>query len=304
MKRVNNPETHLKNLLQPKQSYHVGFAAKQLTDIGKGIKEIKDLVNGSVEKIVANGKKGALKENTLGKFIRKVPEQKTSVWRHIDYYSYHHQQQITYDREFTVWEKELLYKHNLEISAARTPQGELILVFPLFKMEDSDKHFFMAGAAMNMAIQLGGFYMLYDEYFQPIIRITKTSDKSLLPAGSYGSVKDKLKTIERNLKAGGEIEDISGNSYRFAILQELEPTDITIGLGGFDEYLVFEYIEKDLLVYENLKTGNATYLFKMSEFKQQDDFNKQTARSNPGYLKRIVHENMDHWNKLLNEFFK
>lgn len=304
MKRVNNPSKHLKAYLKEKDEYYIGFNIHQLTELGKNNQEIKDLRAGRKSLAVISGRKGALKENTKGKYIRKQPERKISVWRHIDYFNHYLGQQITYDRQFSVWEKELLHKYSLELSLSKSPHQELIFHFPKFKMKDDEKHYLKAGAAMNMAILLGGYYMIYDKNLNPVLRITKTSNKSILPAGHYNSVKEKLDAIERNLKKQEQTEESKANSYRFATLRDLEPDDTTIGVGGFSDYLMFEYVEKNLMILENLHTGNATYLFTLSNFDKTKSIDKQTAKDEPSFLKRIKHNNMQSWKIRLMMFFK
>jgi len=303
MKRINNPAKYLKGIIPPGTQYFIGFGIKDLTGLGKSHPGIQELLMGRKPSIVLTGKKGVLRENTTGKYVRKKPEQKTSIWKHIEYYSTKWEKVISYDREFSIWEKELLYKFDLELSVVKTPQDELILIFPKFIMEDSPQHYLKAGAAMNLACALSNYHLMYNTEFEPIIPVTKFKDKSILPAGSASRpVAEKLEIIEQHLGTEGEYES-TGNSYRFAVLKEQQPDDVTIGKGGFNEYLMFEYRNKDLLVFENLKSGNATYLFKLSTFNPNKELDKQTASKAPSFLKRIVHENIDSWSSKVEGYF-
>lgn len=303
MKRINNPSKYLKGIVSPNTQYFIGFGVKDLTELGKSHPGIQELLAGDKSSIVLTGKRGVLRENTTGKYVRKKPEQKTSIWKHIEYYSFKWEKWISYDREFSIWEKELLHKFDLELSAVRTPQDELILVFPKFVMQDNAQHYLKAGAAMNLACSLSNYHLMYDTGYEPIIPVTKFKDKSILPAGSTGRpVAEKLEVIEQHLELDGEYES-KGNSYRFAMLKEQQPDDVTIGMGGFNEYLMFEYRNRDLLVFENLKSGNATYLFKLSKFDSNKELDKQTATKEHSFLRRIVHENVDNWSFQVGKYF-
>jgi hypothetical protein len=303
MKRINNPEKYIRGIVEPGRQYYIGFGINDLTDLGKAHPDIKALVEGSRSQVVLTGKKGALRQNTVGKYVRKKPESKTSVWRHIEYYSNKWEKIISYDREFFIWEKELLHKFDLELSVARTPQKEIVLVFPVFTMVENEAHYMRAGAAMNMACALSNYHLMYDLNFEPIIPVTKFKDKALLPAGMTGkSVKEKLQVILENLASEADFES-SGNSYRFAILKELGPDDVTIGAGGFNEYLMFEFKKHNIVVLENLKSGNATYLFRLSDFNLDANLDKQNAAKNQAFLKRIVHENSTNWSSQLGRYF-
>ncbi|MCW3123255.1 MAG: hypothetical protein JWQ38_2747 [Flavipsychrobacter sp.] len=303
MKRVNNAANHLVNTITEGQKYYIGFGIKQLTKLGRENSDIQDIIKKKKNSAIITGKKGVLKENTRGKYIRKEPQSKTSVMKHIEYYSNHFHRDISYDREFNIWEKELLHNYNLALTIGLTPQGETILHFPLFTMQSNEAHYQMAGAAMNIALQLGEYFLFYDTNFEPIIPITKVVDKSILPSGTnYASVKEKLDVIYQNIMEGNSI-DQEGNSYRFALLKEAAPDDVTMGRGGFDDYLMFEYIKSDLIVLENLKSGNATYLFKRSKFDKNMLLDKQTARSNKAFKERVIHENMVEWNEKMGKHF-
>jgi hypothetical protein len=303
MNRVLNPSKYLLNIVENNKTFYVGFGIQDLSNLGKGHPGIKDLISGSKTSLLVIGKKGILKENTKGKFVRKQPEQKETIWKHIHYYSERFGKEIDFDREFHVWEKTLLHNYNLELEAAKTPQGEVILHFPSFTMKESEETYLKVGAAMNMSIALGSYYLIYDAHFEPIVPVTKFENKRILSAGNH-SVAEKLEIIKNELLTQGNNEASKGNSYRFALLKEKSPVDVTMGLGGFNEYLMFEYPEDDLMVLENLKSGNATYLFTLSKFNKNNVLNKQNASSDPSFLKRIIHNNLDDWNKKFREFFK
>lgn len=303
MNRVLNPSKYLNGIVDEGRTFYIGFGIKNLTDLGKALPDLGKLINGAITIFVVTGKKGALKENTNGKFIRAQPERKESIWKHIHYYSKRFEKEIDYDREFHIWEKVILHKYNLALEAAKTPQGEIVLHFPAFKMSDKEKIYLRAGAAMNMSIALGSYFMIYDNSFEPIVPVTKFEPKRILSSGS-ATIEEKLEVVERELTIGPKNEKSEGNSYRFAMLKEMSPTDVTMGIGGFDEYLMFEYIHDDLMILENLKTGNATFLFRLSTFDKTKELNKQTANFEPSFLKRIVHNNLDDWNKKFSAYFK
>src|SRR5689334_12714047 len=101
---------------------------------------------------------------------------------------------------------------------------------------------------MNITLALCNYYVLYDSIFNPLIHITEYKNKSLLPPGmSNRSVAEKLESIERALNSEHNIEP-TGNSYRFAVLKAQSPSNVTIGKGGFNDYLIFEFKEKNLVV--------------------------------------------------------
>ncbi len=303
MNRVINPAKYLNNVVEDGKTFYIGFGVKNLTELGKSHPGLKELITGTQTSITVTGNKGPLKENTHGKVVRKQPEQKESIWKHIHYYSKRFGKDIDYNREFHIWEKMILHKYNLALEAAQTPQGETVLHFPAFKMQSTDDLYLKAGAAMNMAIALGSYHLIYNNVFEPIVPVTKFENKRILSSGNL-TITEKLELIKKELNNQGSGEVSKGNSYRFALLKENTPTDVTMGIGGFDDYLMFEYTKNDLMILENLKTGNATYLFTLSKFDKNKELNKQTAASDYSFLKRIIHNNLEDWNRQFNKFFK
>ncbi len=196
-----------------------------------------------------------------------------------------------------------MHRFNLVLHRSVTPQKEIILHFPIQTYVASDNHHIIATASMNIAIQLGRYYQIFDEKLEPIIPITKYKNRSILPAGQYGSVMEKLEAIERQLAASDYSETGKGNSYRFALLKEKNPTEVTAGNAGFNDYLMFEFIDDNLMVLENLKSGNATYIFDLSSFDKDLQLDKKTARSIPSFRERVVHENMNEWNRKMQKYF-
>ncbi len=155
MNRVLNPSKYLRGIVKENQKYYIGFGVKDLTNLAKSYPPINDLINGKRSTIVVSGKKGVLKENTEGKWVRKQPESKHYEWKHIEYYSKKFEKTIEYDREFEKWIKVILHQYNLELELAKSPQNEIILHFPQFQFKDAEDHYLIAGAAMNIAILLG-----------------------------------------------------------------------------------------------------------------------------------------------------
>lgn len=302
MKRVINPSSHLHGIVPIGKTFYIGFGIKNLTDLGNEHQGLAQLISGMQSTLIVSGKKGVLKDNTHGKLVRKQPENKESIWKHIHYYSKRFEKDIDYDREFHVWEKEILHKYNLALEAAKTPQGEMILHFPAFKMEDDENTFSKAGAAMNIAIALGSYFMVYDNNFEPIVPVTKFESRKLLASGNL-TIIEKLELIKTELAEHGNLPTSEGNSYRFALLKERKPVEVTMGIGGFNEYLMFEYPEQDLMILENLKTGNATFLFTLSKFNKNKELNKQNAPGDSSFLKRIIHNNLEDWDRQFSSFF-
>lgn len=302
MGRVINPKRHLRDLLKDGQSYYIGFGVKNLTTEGVNNSDLRELIKGNIKDLLVRGPKGPLKENIHGKLVRKQPERKIEVEKHIKY-TRKDGTKVEYDRKFNIWEKEHLPGHQLVLYKATSPQSEIILHFPKFVMNTSDDSYLKEKLAMNICFALGGYYQLYDERFEPVIRTTATLNRKILERG-IGNVSDKLEDIKERLSDGAFERDDSGNSYRFAVLQDFNITDIYDGIGGFNEYFQFEYADDDIVILENLRTGNATFIFKLSLFDRGQAFDKQMAKRHKSFLERVVHHNATEWEAVLLKYLK
>lgn len=302
-KRIINAKTHLEPFLKEGDKFRIGFGANSLTTDGVAYTDLRELIKGNISELLLMGKKGPLKENTTGKFVRKQPENKHQVLKHIKY-TRKDGADIEYDRIFEVWEKELLHEFRLKLYRGVSPQNEIILFFKEMEYNGSDSMaLFKAKAAMNLACFLGDHFMLYDEDLNPLLKITSTLDRKLLNKG-YGTVSEKLDAIKEEYFGKGTSNNDSGNSYRFSVLKEFNITDVFDGEGGFNEYLLFEFANDNIAILENLRSGNATFVFDLSKFDREKPLDKTTAKQHESFKLRIVHTNINQWRDILSGFLK
>jgi hypothetical protein len=210
---------------------------------------------------------------------------------------------VVYNRTYEIWEKTILHKFQLSLKRTVSPQNEVILYFPPMEYKNDELHFLMAKASMNIAIYLGGYFQIYNNVFEPIMPITATLNRRILNKGE-GNVQVKLKEIKDKMFSDNDDELNDGNSYRFAVLKEYRITDVYDGIGGFNDYFQFEFKQDNILILENLRAGNATFIFKLSEFNPEITLNKQNVRNEKGFLERIIHTNLDKWSVNLNKYLK
>ena len=302
MNRVLNSKAHLENLLKEGDKYYIGFGTKNLTTEGIGYRDLSELIKGNLDNIVVMGRKGPLKENIDGKLVRKQPESKTTKEVHIDYVN-RFGTRVEYDRTFDVWEKIILHKYRLSLKRTRSPQGETILFFPQIEYKNDEAHFQLAKAAINIAIYLGGYFQIYNNIFEPIMPITDTLGRKILEKGT-GNVFDKLEHIKASIESNKSEQGNIGNSYRFAVLKEYNITDVYNGIGGFNEYFQFELADDNILIFENLRSGNATFIFRLSEFNPKSTLDKQNVKNEKGFLERVIHTNLESWQLKLQKYLK
>jgi hypothetical protein len=301
MGRVINALPHLQGLLSEGGNFIIGFGIKSLSTEAIHNRDLSELIKGNIDDLLVRGRKGALKENIIGKYVRKQPENKQTVNKHIKY-TRKDGRLIEYDRVFEVWEKEMLHKFGLKLYKGRSPQDEVILYFPIMIFDSKDELLLLrAKAAMNIASILGGYFQIYDKNLEPVLKVTGTLNRKILAKG-IGGISNKLEQIQKEFFGGNHTTDNSGNSYRFSVLKEYSVTDIYDGEGGFNEYFHFEFAADNIVLLENLRSGNATYIFDLSKYDRNFVLDKSNAKQHPAFLKRVVHHNLENWRTILSRY--
>ncbi|WP_333620781.1 hypothetical protein [Sphingobacterium multivorum] len=303
MGRVINALPHLQGLLSEGDNFIIGFGIKSLSTEAIHNRDLSELIKGNIDDLLVRGRKGALKENIIGKYVRKQPENKQTVNKHIKY-TRKDGRLIEYDRVFEVWEKEMLHKFGLKLYKGHSPQDEVILYFPIMILDSKDELLLLrAKAAMNIASILGGYFQIYDTNLEPVLKVTGTLNRKILAKG-IGGISNKLEQIQKEFFGGTHTTNNSGNSYRFSVLKEYSVTDIYDGEGGFNEYFHFEFAADNIVLLENLRSGNATYIFDLSKYDRDFVLDKSNAKQHPAFLKRVVHHNLENWRTILSRYLK
>ena len=80
-----------------------------------------------------------------------------------------------------------------------------------------------------------------------------------MPQGEIIWEKSKIKIVELLEKTN--IQNKEDTIDRFEYISRFNPDFMAIGNGGFNDYVVFGFNDKNLYVLENSFAGNATYIF-------------------------------------------
>jgi hypothetical protein len=136
---------------------------------------------------------------------------------------------------------------------------------------------------VNMLLETSGhFHVATDDGFIEEREYIKMNWK-FIPPGE--PVHDYVK---RNLEASATPEN---RQYviveRQNFINGFIPDKVYVGLGGFSDYLAYEFTERNLVILESIKFGNAIYVFN----KNWEEFSKMTKREliMHNLATRIVH---------------
>lgn len=152
---------------------------------------------------------------------------------------------------------------------------------------------------INLFLELFGECDLIRENYQPFIHenIIRLNWK-IFPQGEHPWERIKeivYERIERQLKGNRPVI-----KHQFEIITNHVTNFVAIGEGGFNDYVVFGFPQKDFFILESLKTGNATYIFDR-DWERFSKLTKAEVLDNNFQRDRIFHT--PNWEVRINELF-
>ena len=139
-----------------------------------------------------------------------------------------------------------------------------------------------------MFLELFGVCELLDKNLSPLVKNIplKRVNWQILPEGKY-----PWKRLAKLAGGNGNSNDNQGNfeQYRIETILERNPDEVCYGTGGFHGYLVFIFDKKNLVVMENIKYGNATYVFE-GDWKEVSQMTKAEIIQEQLMKHRILHQ--------------
>lgn len=232
---------------------------------------------------------GKAKENVNGKFVRAQPEQKTLVERHISF-TKKNGTKVSYDRYFNVWKKELQLRPNFTLEFWENDTGEKYvcskeLIFSPEYQTNLENTFYL-----NLFLQIFGSFEVLDESGNFPLPLDKRLDFEILPPGT--KLEDDLRKIEEFTGSlyGKGSDTQQSFLERIEHIRRFKPIIAAHGANGFAGYIVFEFPDKDFVLVESIKSGNATYIFPRNNYEELIKLDKQTIINRGLMKKRLAHD--------------
>lgn len=88
---------------------------------------------------------------------------------------------------------------------------------------------------------------------------------------------------------------------RFEYINSFKPDVVRQGIGGYTGYLIFEFKDKKLFIFDSILYGDAMYIFK-NDWKEVSKLTKREIIQNDLSEERIIHNK--YWKSKLNKFLK
>jgi uncharacterized ubiquitin-like protein YukD len=207
-------------------------------------------VEGSISKYNADGRYEKLKD--LPKEIFYINRTVNIKDWHGDYHLV--SQSIPYER----YQRRFIDAPSRELTIGKDNENNKIIVSNTIKLTSENKP--LIKHTINLFLELFGECLvvddeLYSRQKTPIKRV----NWNILPKGKIPW--DKLKEPLLRLLEKRSIENKEDSLKRFEYINGFSPDFVATGNGGFNDYVVFGFTDRNLYVLENSFAGNATYIF-------------------------------------------
>lgn len=297
--RVLNIEKELLELVNVGETFRIGVYFDQ------NLVDRVDLAKYGIDTTFTEGLsqvpkplKATTKANVKGKYVRKQPEEKTEIEKHIAYTRRKDGVKVEYNRVYNIYKKVLLHQFNAPITFEKDEDGTELLLSPLLLFNRTVEENEKCKHVINVFLEVFQDYDLFREDLNPFFKFEKDFDKEILPSGTLSearTVNDLVSLVERH--AG--TEEAQFFSGRLDVFKEFNAI-VKAGSKGINGYLTFEFEGKNIIVAESIRKNNATYVFNKLGYKEEVMYDKQDVRKNKRSIKILNH--LDNWEQNIRRF--
>lgn len=292
-RRIRNLQPYLR-LIPENEDFYIG-----LSNFNENLERIQEigftdnlLVNeqilpksiGPISEYNSEGKNNILKDQEKEQYIQ------IREWSWDDWGGNTHTKIVYIPRER--YPREFLPPPSSELKITELENNKLLVSECLNRNNGEDKILHI----INLFLEIfGECDILTNELIPPISQNTVRLNWKLLPPGEYPweRVRDEVTDIiERQPRGNQPVAN-----YRLETITEHTPNFVAIGNGGFNDYLVFGFPEKDIFILESIRTGNATYVFDQN-WEELSQLSKKEILDNELQQERIIHR--EDWENNIN----
>ena len=253
-RRIKNVDQFTKLYAQNEKLYIVA----NLKDIGPGvIQSIGFPEDIKVGITILPKVKGPISDyNANGKYIVHEDKPKETVYHTILHRDWHGNYGFA-DMPYERYPRTFIPAPNIELTIIEI-EGKLFI--STIGLDNNEQNAEQIKHCINLFLELFGICELYDKSLTPIVKNVplKRVNWQILPEGEY-----PWQHIAKLAGGIGSLRDNQGKleRYRIESILSYKPDEMYYGTGGFYGYLVFIFKKKNLVIMENIKYGNATYVF-------------------------------------------
>ena len=239
--------------------------------------------------------------NSVGEFVPQKDKPKETAyrsqsWELTDYGGYSHSgtSYVPYKR----YPRIFIEPKELKLLISPDTKGKKTLIIAQVFTNVEDKYLdiiFGANLLLEIFKKVETFLIDVKENFSNTRKIEPVNWE-ILPKGkkiweSFNSkMTEKLSPSEQYL-----IND------RFEYIENFKPDKVRQGIGGYNGYLIFEFTEKNLFIFDSILYGEAMYIFK-DNWEQVSQLTKKEIIQEGLAEERIIHNK--YWRAKLNKYIK
>lgn len=200
----------------------------------------------------------------------------------------------TIDIPYKKFQREFIDAYSIELIIKQDNQNNKILTHNI-QIKKSEKE--LVKHIINLYLELfGACEIVGDDFVSKVKTKIKRVNWHILPQGEmpWERLKHSLDEMLDTVK----VEHKEDALNRFEFINKFSPNFVARGNGGFNDYVVFAFEDKNLYIMENAFAGNATYVFK-------DDWMNISQLTKAEILKgnlqedRLIHKK--NWKRLMTE---
>ncbi|MDY3325804.1 hypothetical protein PG637_09015 [Riemerella anatipestifer] len=299
-RRIRNIDKYLKFFLTEGDDYYLGIPFEEYlkSPLLKEYGLPQTFPNQKTE--IEPAPKGSVtKANSNGKYGRKQPEEFEEIIRRIDYIRKKDKVRIKYDRSYKVYKKVLLHQFKSKLSFVVNKHGEEIVISERLKYDDFTT--VKATHIANIFCEIFNTFEVYDKDLNPAIHFNTKFEQLILPSGVLDE-NNFEELVEINKRFTKNEEKQKAFQKRLQLLKSYNPDLRGKGPAGFLGYLVFGFSDIDIVILENMYSGNATYVFTTENFEKNIINDKQTVLNKKLHERRFFHN--DNWDKLISSYLE
>jgi hypothetical protein len=284
-RRIRNAESYLATIRNG-ENFHIAF-----TDINAQLQRVNqigfttNLTEG--ETILPEGIGPISRFNANGKFnirrdLEKEPFYIERVWTWTDWGGNTHSRIVSIRR--LRYPRELITPPSEELLIDSYNVNKIIVSRQLTK---TPENFEDIKHIMNLFLEYFGEFDLIREDYQPFVaeNITRLNWK-IFPQGEYPWERVRVVANERIQRQSIGNRPIIENHLEK--ISAFIPNFVAVGQGGFSDYVVFGFPDRNLYIFESVRPGNATYIFN-NNWVDLSRLTKGEILSNNLQQERILH---------------
>ncbi|MDR6207637.1 hypothetical protein [Paraburkholderia graminis] len=177
--------------------------------------------------------------------------------------------------------------YSVELVVSADPGGAHCIVAGPFERTNAQAT--AATNTANMLFEHFGSFEVLDTSMSPSVNApVRRLNWKLLPPGKnpWKSAWPSLETVIE--KGRGKSREVV--AARFKEVGKYHPEFIAIGLGGFDDYVVFGFQSMGICVLESRFTNNATYVLAHADWEVISQMTKAQILSESAHQDRLIHD--------------